>query len=82
MHIPNPSKGTTSLGRNGAAREKPSRRIGRMKMIFTNIAQKFESWRRYRASVRELQQLTDRELNDLGIVRSDIETVARQAAYI
>jgi len=49
-------------------------------MIFTNIAQKFESWRRYRVSVRELQQLSDRELNDLGIMRTDINTIARLAA--
>ena len=51
-------------------------------MIFTSIAQKLESWRRYRASVRELQQLSDRELNDLGIIRSDIDVIARKAAHI
>jgi uncharacterized protein YjiS (DUF1127 family) len=53
-----------------------------MKMTFTSIARKFESWRLYRAAVLELRQLTDRELNDMGISRFDIETVARQSAHI
>ena len=49
-------------------------------MILATFAQKFQSWRRYRASVRELQQLSDRELSDLGIGRSEIESIARVAA--
>jgi len=44
------------------------------------IAEKVNAWRRYRTSVRELSRLTDRELNDLGLNRYDIETVARQTA--
>ena len=44
------------------------------------IAEKVSAWRRYRISVRELSRLTDRELNDLGLNRFDIETVARQTA--
>ena len=44
------------------------------------IAEKVSAWRRYRASVRELSRLTDRELADLGLTRSDIEPVARQVA--
>lgn len=35
----------------------------------------------YRATYKELQQLSDRELRDLGINRSDIECVAREATY-
>jgi len=48
-------------------------------MFIKSLLSKIEAWRHYRASVRELQVLTDRELNDLGIARSDIEFVARQA---
>ena len=48
-------------------------------MIIQSLAQKFESWLRYRASVRELEQLTDRELEDLGISRGEIPHVVRQA---
>ena len=44
------------------------------------IAEKVSAWRRYRVSVRELSRLTDRELNDLGLNRYDIEIVARQIA--
>ncbi len=34
------------------------------------------SWRREREAVRELSRLSDRELADLGIARSDIRAVA------
>ena len=44
------------------------------------IAEKVSAWRRYRTSVRELSRLTDRELNDLGLNRFDIESVARQTS--
>jgi uncharacterized protein YjiS (DUF1127 family) len=39
-----------------------------------------ESWRRYNASLRELSQLGDRELADIGISRSDIPRVAWDSA--
>lgn len=35
----------------------------------------------YNQTVRELVQLSDRELADLGIARVDIPSVAREAAY-
>ena len=44
------------------------------------IAEKVNAWRRYRVSVRELSRLTDRELQDLGLSRYDIDAVARQSA--
>jgi uncharacterized protein YjiS (DUF1127 family) len=37
-------------------------------------------WRRYRETVRELQNLSTRELNDLGIHRGDISRLAREAS--
>ncbi len=49
-------------------------------MSFKSITEKVSAWRRYRAAVRELEQLSDRELHDLGITRYDIEIVARQSA--
>jgi uncharacterized protein YjiS (DUF1127 family) len=42
------------------------------------ITQKFNAWRRYREAVRELSQMTDNELGDIGIRRCDIAYVARQ----
>lgn len=44
-----------------------------------SLGDKIQSWRRYRQSVRELSQLSDRELADLGINRYDIETVAKKS---
>ena len=43
------------------------------------IAEKLAAWRRYRDAVRELSQLTDRELSDIGIRRGEIETIVRQS---
>ncbi len=34
------------------------------------------AWKRYNTSVRELYQLGDRELADIGITRSDIPRIA------
>jgi uncharacterized protein YjiS (DUF1127 family) len=38
------------------------------------------SWKRYNASLRELSQLGDRELADIGIRRADIPRIAWEAA--
>jgi uncharacterized protein YjiS (DUF1127 family) len=44
-----------------------------------NIARSFATWRKYRQTVVELDRMSNRELNDLGIARSDIQRVARAA---
>jgi uncharacterized protein YjiS (DUF1127 family) len=43
------------------------------------ISEKLAAWRRYREAVRELSQLSDRELDDIGIRRGDIEYVVRRS---
>ncbi len=43
-----------------------------------SISEKLAAWRRYRDAVRELSQLSDRELSDIGIRRGDIEQVVRE----
>ncbi len=50
-------------------------------MSIKDITHKIQEWRRYRASVRELSRLSDRELRDLGLVREDIEHVAKKASH-
>ena len=42
------------------------------------ISEKLTAWRRYREAVRELSSLSDRELEDIGIRRGDIEYVVRR----
>jgi uncharacterized protein YjiS (DUF1127 family) len=49
-------------------------------MFLTMIAAKIRSYFRYRETVRELSRLTDRELDDLGLSRSDIQYIARTHA--
>jgi uncharacterized protein YjiS (DUF1127 family) len=44
-----------------------------------NLIRNYRNWRRYRETVNELNRLTNRELNDLGITRSDIPFVARKS---
>lgn len=44
-----------------------------------NIVGKFREWRSYRRTITELSALSNRELDDLGISRSDIPFVARRA---
>jgi uncharacterized protein YjiS (DUF1127 family) len=44
-----------------------------------NVARSFNNWRKYRQTVSELGRMSNRALNDLGIDRSDIQRVARDA---
>ncbi len=46
-------------------------------MFLSTLIAGFNRWLRYRETVRELSGLTNRELKDLGIQRSDITTVAK-----
>ena len=43
------------------------------------ISEKLTAWRRYREAVRELSQLSDHELSNIGIRRGDIEDIARRS---
>ena len=42
-----------------------------------NVARSFNNWRMYRQTVNELDRMSSRELQDLGIHRADIRSVAR-----
>jgi uncharacterized protein YjiS (DUF1127 family) len=50
-------------------------------MIIANVLELLRAWRRYNSSLRELNQLGDRELSDIGISRSDIPRVAWENAH-
>jgi len=45
--------------------------------MFASITRLFSEWRRYGAAMHELSHLSDRELADIGISRSDIQRVAQ-----
>jgi uncharacterized protein YjiS (DUF1127 family) len=45
------------------------------------LMKNIREWRRFRATREALSRLSDRELNDLGIGRGEIDYTARRAAY-
>jgi uncharacterized protein YjiS (DUF1127 family) len=49
-------------------------------MILAHYTRMLRTWQRYRRGVRELSRLSDRELEDIGLSRSDITWVALEAA--
>ncbi|MGA2128109.1 MAG: DUF1127 domain-containing protein [Xanthobacteraceae bacterium] len=49
-------------------------------MLVSKLVRLFRAWLRYDESVRELSRLSDRELADIGISRSEIGTVAWESA--
>jgi uncharacterized protein YjiS (DUF1127 family) len=49
--------------------------------MFISILRHYQAWRQHEAVRRELSQLTDRELADIGITRSDIERIASEEAH-
>ena len=49
-------------------------------MFIAFILSKIHAYQRYRETVRELMQFSDRELDDLGISRGEIDLIARQNA--
>jgi len=48
--------------------------------MLSHLIRLIDAWRRYESSLRELSRLGDRELADIGVVRSDIPRLARESA--
>jgi len=44
--------------------------------MLSHLIRLFRQWRRYEASLRELSRLSDRELADIGVSRSDIHRIS------
>jgi uncharacterized protein YjiS (DUF1127 family) len=49
-------------------------------MFVSYLLSRIRGYLRYRQTVRELSQLTDRDLSDLGITRFQIPAIAREHA--
>jgi len=47
-------------------------------MFVSYVLSKIRNYLRYRETLNELSQLSDRELDDLGISRLEIDSIARQ----
>jgi uncharacterized protein YjiS (DUF1127 family) len=54
---------------------------GKVITMLVAILNFLRAWRRYNASLKELYQLGDRELADIGITRSDIPRIAWDNAH-
>jgi uncharacterized protein YjiS (DUF1127 family) len=54
----------------------------RISAVLDSLGERTQRYRLYRTTVNELNQLSDRELADLGIHRSQISSIANEAAYV
>lgn len=51
--------------------------VGGVGNVVAHIVSLVASWRETRVTRRELSRLSDRELDDIGLCRGDIELIAR-----
>lgn len=63
------------------SRSTPAVAGARAASLFEALAERVRRYRIYRRTLLELQSLTPRELNDLGLNASMIRSIAYQAAY-
>jgi uncharacterized protein YjiS (DUF1127 family) len=49
-------------------------------MVLSHLIRLLRSWRRYNSSMSELYNMSDRDLADIGISRSDIPRIAWEAS--
>lgn len=49
-----------------------------MGFSFSDVVAKFSAWNDMRVTRRELSKLSDRELNDIGLNRSDIDALVQR----
>lgn len=55
--------------------------VARIEAAFARFKEARTLRRKYNETVREMRQLSDRELNDIGISRYDIHFIAQEHVY-
>lgn len=55
--------------------------MGRVTATFDVVRERYARYRTYRRTLNELGELSERELNDLGLNRSMLRACAYEAAY-
>ena len=53
--------------------------VGRLRRVVADFAAGLLAWREERATRAALGKLTDRELNDIGLVRGDLDSMSSSA---
>ncbi len=53
----------------------------RLREIASQSVAAYQNWRLFRITLNELSKLSTRELDDLGLSRSDLRCVALESAY-
>lgn len=48
-----------------------------LKNSLRNLINSYQKWQLYRTTYNELSGLSDHQLNDMGIARGDIQSIAR-----
>ena len=49
--------------------------------LFSHLIHKIRAWHHYGSVLRELNDLDDRELADIGVARGDIHWIAWESAH-
>jgi len=71
---------TDEFARANGRRREASTLLTWLKNTASKIAESWDWCRNYQLTVRELERLTDKELDDIGILRLDIPTIAMRSA--
>jgi uncharacterized protein YjiS (DUF1127 family) len=56
------------------------RETSRLEALVARLQHRWAAYQTYRQTVEELQLLSDRDLDDIGVARCDIRMIAREAA--
>ena len=55
--------------------------LNRVQHAWDDVKVRYAKWQLFRATRDELMSLSNRELNDLGIARANIHSIAYETAY-